>query len=229
MENKGNSPEWAEELMIRAYQHSRNPRGFWPIPWRKGAWTASLLVEKAEKEDGFTETGGMWYVLGELFRALDGRILGEYYPYRVNGEHDHDHSFLTVMRRAIETGTVEPEKTEEYYAPWMVDTLRRTRERPDLRSEAMEWARDPLSYEGEYSPDKYWNLSAVCPELTLMVYELRIAGEKVLVQSVEEVYELAASIPDVLEYDPEEYSRQQIENIEAILDYQRAALAGEAP
>ena len=93
----------------------------------------------------------------------------------------------------------------------------------------MEWARDPLSYGGEYSPDKYWNLSAVCPELTLMVYELRIAGEKVLVQSVEEVYELAASIPDVLEYDPEEYSRQQIENIEAILDYQRAALAGEAP
>ena len=220
-----------EETMLRAYRHGTKPRGFWPIPWRQGLWTASLLVDKAEREDGNTEYGGMSYVLGELFHALDGRILGEYYPYSDKGGHDHEHDFLTVLCRAILSGEVEPEQPKEYYAPWMAELLEKVRTQPDLRRKARRWAADPWRCAKKTSngDDIAQALRDVCPELAPPQYALTVDGVRQAVAEIEQVYAYAALFPNTLHYCPEQYSEQQIENIEAILAYQRAALAGEAP
>ena len=101
-----------------AYQRDYGLRGFFPLPWaeEEGLWSASILVEKARNPD-LVEFGGMSYVLGEAIHALDGRLMGESYPYKVRGAHDHDHCFLDVLAAAVcSGGRVEAAEADRWYA-----------------------------------------------------------------------------------------------------------------
>lgn len=226
----------AAAFQARLYRYWREHglKGFFPIPWEEGCWSASILVKRALEEAGQAgvpegnctgiEFGGMWYVLGEALFAWDRRIAGEYYPYKCHGEHDHDHSFSAVLARAIlEDGNVRPEERNRYYAHWMIRQLNAVRLSPELREKARPWARDP---EGTAEM-----LAAYCPELAQPELCCFAGGALHRCGDIHGVYELAARYPDSFSLGEHAglYSREQQACLDGILAYQKAAMAGEAP
>ena len=64
-----------------------------------------------------------------------------YYPYKLRGLHDHAHSFPDVLAAAVRSGgRLEPEEAERWYAPWMLEHLRRVQEDRELRCRLVPWA-----------------------------------------------------------------------------------------
>lgn len=224
----------AFQARLYRYWKEHDLKGFFSIPWEEGCWSASILVKQAverTKNEGRSEEavddiefGGMWYVLGETLFAWDRRIVGEYYPYKCRGEHDHDHSFLSVLARAIlKKGEVWPEQRSRYYTHWMIRQLNVVRIVPQLWEEARAWAENPEGTAEE--------LAACCPELTQPELKCFAGGQEHSGKEIEEIYELAARWPcdfSLGEYS-HLYSREQQAALEGIVAYQKAALTGDAP
>ncbi len=203
---------------VARYQRKRGLQGFFSVyRWEGGrplrVWTASILVKRAG-ETGTLEYGGMSYVLGEVAFAWKKELLGEYYPYRCRGEHDHEHDFLSVLARAVlSDGQVEAEGGRDY-APWMLAWLDRVRKDAALRRRLRPWAEKP--WKGT------WRLAR---PVTLC----RAGGKRHRCRNEEAVYELAARHwRDFCLETPENLSPSQRENVRGILDYQRAAHEGTA-
>ena len=204
------------------YWKKHDFRGFFPIPWEEGCWSASILVKAYEDPNNrrsLVEWGGMWYVLGEALYEWDGRIAGEYYPFLCRGEHDHEHSFFGVLRQAIlNDGAVEAEKQESCYAPWMLEQLEAVRTDPNLRNRACRYS-DPEE------------MAAGCPQLAQPILWCMAEGKLRSCQNIDQVYELAAQYPHSFSLDgfAHCYSQLQRDCIDGVLSYQRSALTGEAP
>ena len=76
---------------------------------------------------------------GTFFGRIDA--CREYYPYKLRGVHGHEHSFTEVLAAAVRSGgRLEPEGAEHWYAPWMLEHLRRVREDRELRCRLVPWA-----------------------------------------------------------------------------------------
>lgn len=221
-EKKAMEEENAFQEKLIAYQRDNGLRGFFPLPWaeEEGLWSASILV-KCAQNGNHVEYGGMSYVLGEAIHALDGRLLGEYYPYKLRGEHDHDHNFLDVLAAAVRSGgQVKAEEADRWYAPWMLEQLKRVNEDRRLRCRLYPWAR--------YLEAASERLLKQCG-LGQPKIPCTAGGQRVCCRDMDEVYGLAAQYPgDFRLEDPQLCSREQRTCIEAIRQYQLAALAGEA-
>ena len=204
-----------------AYQRDNGLRGFFPLPWaeEEGLWSASILVKNARNAD-IVEFGGMSYVLGEAIHALDGRLMGEYYPYKVRGAHDHDHCFLDVLAAAVcSGGRVEAEEADRWYAPWMLEQLKRVAEDRNMRCRLYPWASRM-----EVSDRVLQKYGMGQPEIPCFA-----GGKRVCCREMDEVYGLAALYPQDFRLERAELcSREQRACIEAVRQYQLAALAGEA-
>ncbi len=229
MEEEARHKADEHDRALIAYQREKGLRGFFRVPDSPGLWSASVLVHDALRRGGHVEFGGLGYILGEAMYALGRGIYGEYYPYNVHGEHDHWHTFIDVLEEAIRAdGELTPEKTEECYAPWMLAMLEKLRDAETLRR-ALEWEKDPLCL-GERESDMWRALCQSCP--TLMLPPIPYGperGKKWYAFSIEDVYACAAEHPGTMWFDPAYFSAQQRDNIEAIRQYQKDALAGEAP
>lgn len=208
---------------VARYQKKHGLRGFFSVwRWEGGRpvrlWTASILVKQAERT-GMLEYGGLSYVLGEAAFAWKGAMLGEYYPYRFRGEHDHGHDFYTVLAEAVlHDGQVETEG-EKDYAPWMLEQLACVNGDAALRCRLTPWAERP--WRGA------WRLRR--EGLVRPVILCRVGGRRRRCRDVETVYELAARCwRDFRLETPEILSVSQRENVQGILEYQRAAHAGTA-
>lgn len=215
--------EDAFQERVARYQKEKDLRGFFPVRrWIKGRWlwewaelwTASILVEQARKT-GILEFGCMSYVLGEAYFAWKRKPRGEYYPYRVRGEHDHEHDFFSVLAQAVQSdGQVEPETEGGWYAPWMLEYLDRVNRDPALRRRLRRWAEKP--WKGR------WRLRQV--GLSQPVIPCYGGGKDRRCKNEEAVYALSARYwRDFRLEEPERLSPQQKENVAAILEYQRAA------
>lgn len=210
----------AFQKKLIAYQRDHDLRGFFPLPWaeEEGLWSASILVKRA-RNGQYVEFGGMSYVLGEAIFALDGRHMGEYYPYKLRGEHDHDHNFLDVLAAVVRSsGRVEAEEKDRWYAPWMLEQLERVAGDRELRRLLHPWASRPGA-----SDDLLEQAGLGQPEIPCIA-----GGQRVCCRDMDEVYGLAAQYPrDFRLEDPGLCSEEQRNCIEAVRQYQLAALAGE--
>lgn len=221
----GREEQAFREKVIR-YQKRNGLRGFFPVRrWMRTGWlrwewtelwTASALVKRAQ-ETGILEFGGMSYVLGEVYWGWRHESLGEYYPYRRRGEHDHEHCFFTVLTESILNDGQVTAEGEDYYAPWMLEYLDRVRDDAKLRRRLLPWAKKP--WKG------VWRLKR--EGLGQPVIRCWAGKKRRRCRDEEAVYGMAARYwEDFRLEEPELLSPQQRENIRAILDYQRAAKAG---
>lgn len=220
---RSRTQEEAFQERVARYRREKDLRGFFPVRrWIKGRWlwewaelwTASILVEQA-RETGILEFGCMSYVLGEAFFAWKREPRGEYYPYRVLGDHDHEHDFFSVLAQAVRFGgQVEAETEGGYYAPWMLEYLDRVREDAGLRRRLKHWAEKP--WKGK------WQLRwAGLSQPLILCYG---GGKGRRCKDEEAVYAMAARYwRDFRLEEPELLSPQQQENVASILEYQRAA------
>lgn len=226
----------AYEKKIYDWWRQNRYRGFFRVPGEEGIWSASILLRQVMERNAArgrtealwrgVESGGMSYLVGEVMFALDRSILGEYYPYRVHGVHDHEHSFLSVLQTAVQNGSMfTPEQTARYYAPWMLTQMEAIRTDRTLRKAAKCWA------ETTYSTDEEMidALISCCPSLAPCVYRVQTDADERLCRDIDQVYELAAEYPEHITVQPEQYSEEQLACIEAIRQYQLNALAGKVP
>lgn len=211
---------------VERIQREKGLKGFFPVRrWIRSGWlwewaelwTASVLVEQAH-ETGILEYGCMSYVLGEACFAWKKEPRGEYYPYRVEGEHDHEHDFFSVLAQAVRSGgQVEAETESGCYAPWMLQYMDRVSRDPTLRRRLHRWAEKP--WKGR------WRLARA--GLPQPIVPCWAGGKRRRCKNEEAVYGMAARYWwDFRLEEPELLSPHQRENVAAIVEYQRAAQAG---
>ena len=219
---------WLEKMkkqrLLRYWKKYRT-QGFFQIPWEQDMWSASILVKRG-METGVIEVGPMWYIAGEAIHAWNGSIVGEYYPYSVVGEHDHEHSFASVLNTAIRSEQpIVPEETERYYTPRMLALLEEIGRSPMLRK-ALRFCDGDADAMRAVLED--W-----CPQIEYpLVYVSCTEMMTYRSNDIEKVYQLAAGHPQEFKISDEHlelYSAHQMENLNLIRAYQLAALRGDAP
>lgn len=77
------------------------------------------------REEPYIEHGSIGYVIGEIMHEFDKSIVGEYYAYKIKGEHTHKHSLEGVYRDAVEYyDTFEfEEPRDEYFSKNQVNVI----------------------------------------------------------------------------------------------------------
>lgn len=156
----------------------------------------------------------------EETNAVHGRTTArrEYYPYKLRGLHDHAHDFSDVLAAAVRSGgRLEPEDADRWYAPWMLEHLRRVREDRELRCRLVPWA-----CKLGVSDKLLERCGLGRPEIPCTA-----GGQRVRCREIGDVYGLAARFPNDFHLEaPGLCSREQRSCIEAVRRYQMAALAG---
>ena len=218
---------WQEKMKNRKllrYWKKNRPVGFFQIPGEKDLWSASILVKQG-MDKGWVEMGPMWYIAGEAIHAWNGRLVGEYYPYSINGVHDHEHSFEEVLNTAIwSDDPLIPEEQEKYYAPRMLELLEKINRSAMLRQD--------LSLCGGDVDEMSAVLEDWCPQIEYPFAYVSSTETMKLLSDIEQVYQLAAKYPQEFKIRDEHlelYSAHQMENLNLIRAYQLAALRGDAP
>ena len=112
-----------EFQIIIKYAEKIGAKGIFYIP-TLDTYCATILL--ANKHDKIVETGALSYLVGEVIKEYTNEICGEYYPFKINGEHDHCHYFEGVMKNvATDYLGFEIEDGSKYYSENQINIIKK--------------------------------------------------------------------------------------------------------